>query len=99
MFQFPDAIGVWLTLTDSEKAAEDADFIDKNTVPREIETPKAVSKPHYDCALRRSPDGCPHKKRASRNNAAFKLNYCGGNKADQRLPNPMIRHPKTIEFH
>ena len=28
-FQFPDAIGVWLTLNDSDKAAEVADFIRK----------------------------------------------------------------------
>ena len=85
MFQFPNAIGVWLTLNDSDKAAEVADFIDKNTVPCEIETPKAAPKLHYDCVLRRAPTGWPHKKKASRNNVAFKLNYCDGGKTASRF--------------
>lgn len=84
-FQFPEAIGVWLTLTDSKKAAEIADFIDKNTVRREIETPKSAPKPHYDCVLKRAPEGWPHKKKASRNNAAFKLNFCDGGKTASRF--------------
>ena len=79
-FQFPDAIGVWLTLNDSDKAAEVADFNSKNTVSREIKSPQAASKPHYDCVFRRAPEGWPHKKKASRSNAAFKLNYCNGGK-------------------
>ncbi len=84
-FQFPEAFGEWLTLIDSKKAAEVADFIDKNTVLRETETPQAAPGPHRDFAPKKAPKVWPHKENTSRNNAAFKLNFCNGGKTASRF--------------
>lgn len=79
-FEFPEAIGVWLALADNEKAAEVERFMKHKEAPPKIEIKETAPKRPPDCVLTRVPEGRTQKKKAARNNVAFKLNYCNGGK-------------------
>ena len=84
-FEFPEAIGVWLTLSDNEKAAEVERFMKPKEAAKKIEVKETAPKRSYDCVLTRAPERCLHKKKAVRNNVAFKLNFCNGGKTTNNI--------------
>ena len=99
IFQFPNAIGVYLMFTDSEKAAEVEAFVDKNSVPLEIETPKAVPELHHEKLIKKVPSGRNYTKKDGRSNVAFKMNYCDGGKTAKRLGYDGVCSGEIIKYN